>query len=54
MFKNSQEMKAWVKDVLTEKNIQKLPRTLSSRMDDYASAEFFGLDEKRESMAMLL
>ena len=48
MFKNSQEMKVWVKDVLTAKNIQKLPRTLSSRMDDYMSAEFFGLDEKRE------
>jgi len=48
MFKNSQEMKAYVKDILTSKNIQKLPRTLSSRMDDYMSAEFFGLDEKRE------
>lgn len=48
MFKNASEMKEWVKDILTEKNIQKLPRTLSSRMDDYASAEFFGLTEKQE------
>lgn len=47
MFKNSQEMKAFVKDVLTVKNIQKLPRTLAARMDDYASAEFFGLSEKQ-------
>ena len=47
MFKNSQEMKAFVKDVLTAKNIQKLPRTLAARMDDYSSAEFFGLSEKQ-------
>jgi len=46
MFTNTQEMKAYVRDVLTNKNIQKLPRTLSSRMDDFASAEFFGLTEK--------
>ena len=47
MFKNSQEMKSYVKDVLTSKNIQKLPRTLAARMDDYSSAEFFGLSEKQ-------
>ena len=47
MFKNSQEMKAYVKDILTAKNIQKLPRTLAGRMDDFASAEFFGLAEKQ-------
>jgi len=47
MFKNSQEMKAFVREVLERKNIQKLPRTLASRMDDYSSAEFFGLAEKQ-------
>lgn len=47
MFKNSKEMKAYVKDVLESKNIQKLPRTLASKMDDYSSAEFFNLSEKQ-------
>lgn len=46
MFKNSKEMKDYVKQVLEGKNIQKLPRTLASRMDDFASAEFFGNTEK--------
>lgn len=43
---NNQQLKAHVKEVLTAKNIQKLPRTLASRLDDHASAEFFGLSEK--------
>lgn len=47
MFKNTQEMKDYVKDILTRKNIQKLPRTLAGRMDDYQSAEFFGLTDKQ-------
>lgn len=49
MFKNSQEMKAYVKDVLAAKNIQKLPRTLYNRMDDYQNAEFFGLSDKMDT-----
>ena len=46
MFKNTQDMKEYVKGVLNSKNIQKLPRTLASRMDDFSSAEFFGNAEK--------
>lgn len=49
MFKNSQEMKAFVKEVLERKNIQKMPRTLSSRMDDFQSAEYFQLPAKMKS-----
>lgn len=48
MFKNSKDMKEYVRKVLESKNISKLPRTLAGRMDDYTSAEFFGLSEKQE------
>ena len=51
MFKNSKEMKEHVREVLTAKNIQKLPRTLAGKMDDYSSAEFFGLTEKQAKYA---
>lgn len=47
-FSNTATMKAYVMDVLKSKNIGKLPRTLAGKMDDYASAEFFGLTEKQE------
>lgn len=48
MFKNTQEMKVYVKEVLESKNIQKLPKTLKLRMDDFQDAEFFGLAEKMQ------
>lgn len=43
---NNKQLKDHVKDVLQSKNIQKLPRTLASKLDDHASAEFFGLTDK--------
>lgn len=54
MFKNSKEMKDYVKDVLTKKNLSKLPRTLAGKMDDYSSAEFFGLTEKQEKYGVAI
>jgi hypothetical protein len=49
MFANSKEMSNYVRDVLEKKNIQNLPRTLASRMDDFKSAEFFGKADKMET-----
>lgn len=43
---NNSDLRAFAKKVLIEKNIGKLPRTLASRLDDHASAEFFNLGEK--------
>ena len=46
MATNSKDLKGYVKAVLEAKNIQKLPRTLASKLDDFASAEFFELSDK--------
>lgn len=42
------ELVEFVNAELDKKNIQKMPRTLAGRLDDHASAEFFGLSEKAE------
>lgn len=50
MATTSKELKGYVKAVLEAKNIQKLPRTLAQKLDDYSSAEFFELTDKMQDI----
>lgn len=40
------ELSGHVREILTAKHIGKLPKTLGNRLEDFRSAEFFGLTDK--------